>query len=141
MPSRIRRSRAKGWRLPEGTVIVDRSTKWGNPFVVGLHGTRADCVRYYDYLLGGLFCISVPNGPSIAEQQDCLDHVMRNIPKLRGHDLACWCALPAEGQPDLCHGALLLQLCAKLDAKEKDLGRRLRRSDWSKRAARRKPDA
>jgi hypothetical protein len=38
-PTRIRRSRAKGSRLPENTVCVDRSTKWGNPFVVGEHGT------------------------------------------------------------------------------------------------------
>lgn len=27
---------------------------------------------------------------------------------LSGHDLACWCALPSEGEPDICHGATLL---------------------------------
>ena len=31
---RIRRMRHKGFRLPDGTVCVDRSTRYGNPFVV-----------------------------------------------------------------------------------------------------------
>ena len=34
-PRRIQRKRAKGWSLPPNTKCVDRSTKWGNPFVVG----------------------------------------------------------------------------------------------------------
>jgi len=32
MPERIRLSRAKGWRMPEDAVKVDRSTPWSNPF-------------------------------------------------------------------------------------------------------------
>lgn len=31
-PKRIKLERLKGWRMPEGAVKVDRSTKWGNPF-------------------------------------------------------------------------------------------------------------
>ena len=38
-PQLIRLSRAKGWRMPPNTVKVDRTTKWGNPFIVGKHGT------------------------------------------------------------------------------------------------------
>jgi hypothetical protein len=34
-PKRVRRERTKGFRLPEGAVCVDRTTKWGNPFKVG----------------------------------------------------------------------------------------------------------
>ena len=30
-PRRVQLSRKKGWRMPENTVKVDRSTKWGNP--------------------------------------------------------------------------------------------------------------
>ncbi len=30
MPERILLRRTKGWRMPEGAVKVDRSTKWGN---------------------------------------------------------------------------------------------------------------
>ena len=37
-PIRVQLSRAKGWRMPENTVRVDRATKWGNPFVVGKPG-------------------------------------------------------------------------------------------------------
>mgnify|MGYP006332949639 CR=1 FL=1 len=32
MPERIQLRRTKGWRLPEGVVKVDRTTKYGNPF-------------------------------------------------------------------------------------------------------------
>lgn len=35
VPNRIQRKRSRGWRLPEGAVIVDRSTVWGNPFIPG----------------------------------------------------------------------------------------------------------
>ena len=38
MPLRIQLSRRKGWRMPPNTVKVDRTTKWGNPFVVGKPG-------------------------------------------------------------------------------------------------------
>lgn len=31
-PQRIRLSRQRGWRLPDGAVSVARPTKWGNPF-------------------------------------------------------------------------------------------------------------
>jgi hypothetical protein len=28
---------------------------------------------------------------------------------LRGKSLACWCKLPAPGEPDMCHAAALLE--------------------------------
>ncbi len=40
MPKRIQRRRTKGWRLPENTVIVDRTSRFGNPFV-GFHAVEA----------------------------------------------------------------------------------------------------
>lgn len=30
--------------------------------------------------------------------------------ELAGFDLACWCPLPAGGEPDICHAAVLLEL-------------------------------
>lgn len=33
-PKRIRLSRAKGWRKPDGAIVVARPTKWGNPFPI-----------------------------------------------------------------------------------------------------------
>ena len=35
MPLRIQLSRQRGWRMPSNTTKVDRSMKWGNPFVIG----------------------------------------------------------------------------------------------------------
>ncbi len=36
MPKRIQLSRARGWRMPPGAVKVDRSTRFGNPYRVGV---------------------------------------------------------------------------------------------------------
>jgi hypothetical protein len=36
-----------------------------------------------------------------------LDHYRR---ELGGRDLACWCPLPGPDQPDICHGAVLLEI-------------------------------
>ena len=36
-----------------------------------------------------------------------------NLPdpaELAGKNLACWCPLPAPGEPDICHAAVLLEL-------------------------------
>jgi hypothetical protein len=30
--------------------------------------------------------------------------------ELAGKSLACWCPLPAEGEPDICHAAVLLDI-------------------------------
>lgn len=34
-PQRIQLSRRKGWRKPDGAIVVARPSKWGNPFVIG----------------------------------------------------------------------------------------------------------
>lgn len=47
MPKRIVRSRQKGWRKPEDAVIVDRTSRWGNDFVIGKDGTREECLEKY----------------------------------------------------------------------------------------------
>lgn len=101
-PKRVQRRRAKGWRLPENTVCVDRSTKWGNPFIVGRHGTQAECVDLYTKLLGGYVCLTTGN----AEQQEAaVRHVTQHLHHLRGKNLACWCR---EGTP--CHADVLLEI-------------------------------
>lgn len=42
-PKRIQLRRSKGWRKPEGAVVVSRPTKWGNPFGYRQH---TGLVRY-----------------------------------------------------------------------------------------------
>jgi len=36
--------------------------------------------------------------------------VLEALPNLRGKSLACWCPLPALGEADICHAAVLLEL-------------------------------
>lgn len=87
-PRRIQLKRSKGWKIPPNTVIVDRRSKWGNPWRVGYRGieTAEQAVRIFrEYMLGG------GSGMPIEE--------------LRGKDLACWCS---QDQP--CHADVLLEL-------------------------------
>lgn len=103
MTRRLRRSRAKGARLPDGAVIVDRSTMWGNPFVVGKDGTAAECVRLFKLMLLGQFALL--HTPSVWDQQAAQRDILGRIDELRGRDLACWCALDKP-----CHADVLITL-------------------------------
>jgi len=47
MPLRHQRSRAKGSKQPQNTRYCGRGTQYGNPYVVGTHGTREECVEKY----------------------------------------------------------------------------------------------
>lgn len=98
-PRRIQLSRAKGWRMPENTVKVDRSTQWSNhDFVVGERYKDAEtCVEMFHHDLDKFACFH----PGKFEAW---------ITPLRGKNLACWCKLPAPGEPDHCHAAVLLEL-------------------------------
>lgn len=107
MPERVQLSRAKGWRLPAMTVKVDRTTRWGNPFVVasdhdagtviderkGLIATRsqAAAVEAYRTWLG-----------TTLEGQAVTNEARR---KLAGLNLACWCKPSSP-----CHADVLLQV-------------------------------
>ena len=87
-PRRIQLSRAKGWRMPENTVKVDRSTKWGNPYPVAPGRTAEQAVRGYR-----LYVAQMPGLREMAAR------------KLRGRNLACWCRLDKP-----CHADVLLEL-------------------------------
>ena len=109
MPIRIQRSRAKGARLPDNTVCVDRSTKWGNPFVVGEHGSRAECVDLFSKLLAGYVCVS--DGPEANLQLAYRAMVAACRHELKGKNLACWCPLvDKNGKRVPCHADMLLEL-------------------------------
>ena len=103
MAERVQLSRRKGWRMPLNTVKVDRTTKWGNPFIVGTHGTREHCVDLFAKMLAGYICIS--DGPSIEVQEDYRRVVAIHRYELEGKNLACWCPKNAR-----CHADVLLNL-------------------------------
>jgi hypothetical protein len=73
-------------------VRIDRESKWGNPFVMGRDGDRAEVIRKYRAW--------------VVEQAD----LMGALPALRGKVLGCWCA------PAACHGDVLADLVEALDA-------------------------
>jgi hypothetical protein len=84
----IYRFRAHPWQTVPKAIKVDRSTAWGNPYRVGIHGTAAQCVRLY-----------------IAHYTDDAAFRAQAQQELAGKDLACWCALDTP----YCHGEVLLR--------------------------------
>jgi uncharacterized protein DUF4326 len=109
LPKRIQLRRTKGWRKPDGAVVVSRPSKWGNPFsvegiavikgggIVLMRG-RADAA--------GLFGLWLTDRIALADPMEDRRQWMRdNAHLLRGKDLACWCPL---GEP--CHADVLLEM-------------------------------
>ena len=70
---------------PPGAVYVGRPSPWGNPFVIGRDGGRADVIAKYERWLDGQ--------PTL----------LARLSELRGRDLVCWCA------PLACHANVLVR--------------------------------
>lgn len=106
MADRIRLSRAKGWRMPENTVKVDRTTPWGNPFRVeeareaGYTDPRHMTVVAFCAWLSGDF--SYCGADDYREKREA---IVARLQELRGRNLACWCRLDAP-----CHADVLIEL-------------------------------
>ncbi|OXS35414.1 DUF4326 domain-containing protein [Streptomyces sp. XY006] len=114
-PIRVQRRRTKGWRKPNNCVIVTRPSRFGNPFTIAgamewggaetteqarklcAHAFRSWLRGNRDYWMG-------------AKADATRERILAGLPELRGKDLACYCPHPAEGEPDHCHAAVLLQL-------------------------------
>lgn len=105
-PDRIRRLRVKGWRKPENAVIVDRTSRYGNPYRVGdpnIPDRQAAARRFAAGLAARrrgeltLWGGAYPSDEEIVE-------------RLRGRDLACPCPLPGPGEPDHCHAVELIRI-------------------------------
>lgn len=65
-------------------VYVGRPSKWGNPFKVGVHGKRDECIALYVEWL--------------RTQPELIADAKR---ELKGKVLGCWCA------PNACHAEIL----------------------------------
>jgi hypothetical protein len=98
-PERIVLSRRKGWRMPANTMKIDRSTKWGNPFIIGKDGTRAECIELYRRFVAG------NEATKRKEVLAARELVASAACELRGKNLACWC--PMDGP---CHADILLKI-------------------------------
>lgn len=116
-PKRIKRERTRGWRKPDNAVIVSRPSRFGNPFAIQdaieaewSNPRRFVVVNFAEWLrvgtAGGWYQQTYRVGSQTLDRRRILDE----LPSLRGRDLACTCPLPQLGQPDICHGAVLLAL-------------------------------
>lgn len=107
MPERIQLRRTKGWRKPEGAIVVARPSKWGNPYRIDDY--RAD---WPDATDADLRSMAVSDFRGLVEGRwDHLDPRPPAYPsveeiraELAGRNLACWC----PGPP--CHADVLLEI-------------------------------
>lgn len=84
MPRVLNQSRDE---IPDDAVYVGRPSKWGNPFKIGVHGDREQCVELF------------------REEVSLDTHYLHQVrDELAGKDLVCWCA------PLACHAEVLLEL-------------------------------
>lgn len=70
----------------QNDVYIGRGSKWGNPFIIGTHGSRSEVVRKYAEML--------------CERVDLLE----SLGELKDKNLVCYCA------PQSCHGHILKEL-------------------------------
>lgn len=67
-------------------VYIGRPSMWGNPFIVGQHGSREECIRRFrEYICAHPLLFPL-------------------LHTLRGKTLGCWCS------PKACHGDVLREL-------------------------------
>lgn len=97
-PIRVQLKRTKGWRIPPNTVIVDRRTKWGNPFRLQ---------KLSDFGNGAKVPPELARACAVANYRNYVDDTLwKEIQaELRGKNLACWC--PPHHQ---CHADVLLEI-------------------------------
>lgn len=134
-PRRIQRKRTPGWTLagatdnPNGAVIADRTSRYGNPFTIalatefGYEQPRAAAVSAFDeWLSGNRDMWQSDEGDRRRER------ILDNLHRLRGRDLACACD---EG--DACHADVLIRRANDVDVDrwvERVRARVARNRDW-----------
>ncbi len=75
------------------SVYIGRLSKWGNPYIVGKHGTRDHVVALYKkYILN--------------------TELKFELEELRGKTLMCFC------KPEKCHGDILVELLNQTTVEE-----------------------
>jgi len=121
MPHRLRFYRRRGFRLPDNALRVARPSRFGNPFLV----TQMPGKSWYLVYLPDNYEGSLEQRILRSRQQthltqwkahavavDCFRELLdqrplpaRDLEKLRGKDLACYCSLDLP-----CHADVLLEL-------------------------------
>jgi hypothetical protein len=108
-PQRIQRKRSAGWRLPAEVIIVDRTSRFGNPFRIAdaieanYEQPARACVAHFTAWIEGhaAYQDTYTVGARTFDRRWMREH----LSDLAGHDLACTC--PPEA---VCHANVLLRL-------------------------------
>jgi len=124
LPPRLHMSRTKGSRYKTGhpdAICVKRPThpnahpRYGNPWHVehiqAEHGISKDEARR---IAADLYARWLDGDPDLAHvEPERRQWILDNLHQLAGHPLGCSCDLPAPGQVDHCHAAVLIALANK----------------------------
>lgn len=73
--------------MPAGSIYIGRGSRWGNPFVIGTHGTRDEVCDAYEQLLWN--------------QIQAKEVSLEDVAALHNQQLVCFC------KPARCHGDTL----------------------------------
>ena len=74
------------------TVLIDRRTRWGNPFKLGVDGSRDEVIARYR--------------ADLWRRIRAGEVALEELAELNGCWLACWC------EPEPCHGDVLARAAA-----------------------------
>lgn len=79
----------KHGKIPLDAIYIGRGSKYGNPYIIGKHGTREDVIEKYTIYLDN--------------QIDIGNITITELADMHGYDLVCFC------KPLPCHGDILLR--------------------------------
>lgn len=80
--------------LTDDSIYIGRPSRFGNPFIIGKDGNRAEVLAKYENF--------IRNDKQLLE----------DIKVLTGKDLVCWCV------PQRCHGDVIVQILLEQDRED-----------------------
>jgi hypothetical protein len=113
-PQRIQLRRTRGWRKPEGAIVVARPSKWGNPWSAADFAPPPDkpdlwldvaYACFVQLIEDRRWALANFEDPYEHEVEGCYPTLEEIRAELRGHDLCCWCPPGRD-----CHADLLLEI-------------------------------
>jgi hypothetical protein len=97
-----------GFMFDESTMVrIDRTTEWGNPFIIGVDGDRDEVCDKHEIWLSDWVHIGIERKIVIGARVFSNKWVIEHIEELKRKNLVCWCT------PERCHGDTLVLLANK----------------------------
>ena len=96
MPTSIHNLRRE--RPQPGDIRIDRRTEFGNQFIIGRDGSRADVITKFE----------AAERQRLADPGPAGEARRQKVRAMHGRRLFCWCA------PEPCHGNVFARLAAEL---------------------------